>query len=96
MQIARIAATTVVAPAGMYNAADDGSASKSEEHVGKEWTELADVDSWVHIRQHLKKQGKTCDPFQFSNRRGRRLGEVVEEGSCKASLEVGTRVPSTR
>lgn len=45
----------------MYSAADDGTVSKSEEHVAKEWTELADVESWVHIRPHLKKQGGACD-----------------------------------
>ncbi len=65
LQIARIGASTIVAPAGLYSAADDGSISKAEDYVPKEWSELTDLESWVHIRTHLKKQG---GPISSSSR----------------------------
>lgn len=61
-QIARIGASTTVAPAGLYSAADDGSISKAEDYAPKQWSELTDLESWVHIRSHLKKQGASLAP----------------------------------
>jgi hypothetical protein len=47
-QIARIAATTVCAPAGLFSANDDGSLENNEDFAGFPGRELNSVVNWVH------------------------------------------------
>lgn len=47
-QIARIAASTVCAPSGLFAANDDGSLERSEEYAGFPGRELSQTANWVH------------------------------------------------
>ncbi len=47
-QIARIAASTVLAPSGLFSAGEDGGLEKSEEFGGFPGKELAGPANWVH------------------------------------------------
>ena len=47
-QIARISCTTVLAPAGLFTANDDGTLEKSEDFTGLPGRELSSTANWVH------------------------------------------------
>ena len=56
-QIARIAATTMVCPAGAFQASEEGALEKVEGFAAPPASELASTESWAHRSAHLKKQG---------------------------------------
>lgn len=56
-QIARIAATTMVCPAGAFQANEEGALEKVEGFAAPAASELAAAESWAHRSAHLKKQG---------------------------------------
>ncbi|KAK9832258.1 hypothetical protein WJX74_004503 [Apatococcus lobatus] len=58
-QIARIAATTLVCPAGAFQASEEGALEKVEGFAAPPASELASIESWAHRSAHLKKQGRT-------------------------------------
>ncbi|KAK9852594.1 hypothetical protein WJX84_003139 [Apatococcus fuscideae] len=58
-QIARIAATTVVCPAGAFQASEEGALERVEGFQAPPASDLASSESWAHRSAHLKKQGRT-------------------------------------
>ncbi len=56
-QIARIAATTVVCPAGAFQASEEGALEKVEGYAAPQAAELAAAEAWTHKSAHIKKQG---------------------------------------
>lgn len=59
-QIARIVATTVICPAGIFQVGeeDETTVEKAEEYEPLPSTELLVKENWVHRYPHLKKQGR--------------------------------------
>eukprot|EP00798_Chlamydomonas_sp_ICE-L_P017545 gene17545-23866_t len=62
-QIARIAATTVCCPAGMFEADEEGAVEKNEEWEGLAGKDATVTTAWVHRYPHLKMQGR-CELFK--------------------------------
>ena len=62
-QIARIAASTVVCPAGAFQASEEGAPEKVEGFAAPPASELASAESWTHRSAHLKKQGTPHCPW---------------------------------
>lgn len=61
-QIARITASTLVGPKGLYVVGEDDSVSLDEEFRGVPFAELLRPEGWTHYRPHLLKQGRV-EPF---------------------------------
>jgi len=62
-QIARIVATTVICPTGIFEIGEDEtSVEKAEEYEPLPSTELQVKENWVHRYPHIKKQGR-CELF---------------------------------
>ena len=59
-QLARIAASTVLCPAGYFTANEEGGLDKAEEFIPPAATDLATMAAWAHRYPHLKKQGMAC------------------------------------
>ncbi|KAJ9522652.1 hypothetical protein QJQ45_019729, partial [Haematococcus lacustris] len=79
-QIARIAATTVCAPSGLFLAGEEpGVVETSEDFAGFPGRELSSVVNWVHRYPHMKKQGR-CELFKREPPEG-------EEDTWEPSLE---------
>lgn len=60
-QIARIVSATTLAPKGLYSLNSDEEVpvvQEDEEYKGSPLTELSQLDSWVHCRSYLNKQGR--------------------------------------
>lgn len=58
-QVARIGATTVLAPAGFYAVGEDEvSLEKTDEFAAPEAASMVEGAAWSHRMQHLKKQGR--------------------------------------
>lgn len=63
-QIARIAATTICCPKGLFEADEEGeNIEKNEEWAGLPGKEANVVTAWVHKSPHLKMQGR-CELFK--------------------------------
>ena len=56
-QLARIAACTVLCPAGYFTANEEGGLDKAEDFTPPAPTDLATTAAWAHRYPHLKKQG---------------------------------------
>lgn len=97
-QIARIAATTVCAPSGLFMAGDDGSLEKNEDFGGFTGREYITTANWVHRNPHLKKQGR-CELYKREPPEGEEdtwepSEEEQEEGpELLASLEDDKPMP---
>lgn len=62
-QIARIAATTVCCPAGLFEADEEGGLERNEEWEGLPGKEAMSTSAWVHRYPHLKMQGR-CEVYK--------------------------------
>ncbi len=60
-QLARIAASTILCPAGYFTANEEGGLDKAEDFTPPAPTDLATAGAWAHRYPHLKKQG---EPYQ--------------------------------
>lgn len=59
-QLARIAGSTVVCPAGYFTVGEeDGGLEKSEEFAAPAAADLAALEAWAHKTPHIKKQVRT-------------------------------------
>ncbi len=56
-QLARIAASTVLCPAGYFTANEEGGLDKAEDFTPAP-TDLGTAGAWAHRYPHLKKQGR--------------------------------------
>lgn len=56
-QLARIAASTVLCPAGYFTANEEGGLDKAEDFTPAAPTDLGTAGAWAHRYPHLKKQG---------------------------------------
>lgn len=97
-QIARIAATTVCCPNGLFTVDEEGSLEKNEEFEPLLGREMSNPANWSHRYAHIKKQGR-CevhkreppededeDSFEYTE-------EELEEGpELLATLETDTPV----
>ena len=57
-QLARIAASTVLCPAGYFTANEEGGLDKAEEFAPPAPTDYGTSGAWAHRYPHLKKQGQ--------------------------------------
>ncbi len=57
-QLARIAASTVLCPAGYFTANEEGGLDKAEDFTPPAPTDLGTAGAWAHRYPHLKKQGR--------------------------------------
>lgn len=62
-QIARIAATTVCCPNGLFTVDEEGNMEKAEEFEPLAGREMASPNNWSHRYPHLKKQGR-CELYK--------------------------------
>ena len=60
-QIARIAATTVLSPAGYFTAGEEGEIEKNEEFQAPEPRELGTPSNWCHRHVETRLDPKHCD-----------------------------------
>lgn len=77
-QLARIAATTVLSPAGYFVANESGGLDKAEEYTPVAATELGTAAAWAHRYPHVKKQGR-CVVFAKEPEEGQDAPEPTEE-----------------
>lgn len=66
-QLARIAAGTVLCPAGYFTANEEGGLDKAEDFTPPAPTDLGTTAAWAHRYPHLKKQGTAATVAEDSN-----------------------------
>ncbi|KAL3137432.1 hypothetical protein ABBQ32_006953 [Trebouxia sp. C0010 RCD-2024] len=79
-QLARIAASTVLCPAGYFTANEEGGLDKAEDFTPPAPTDLGTTAAWAHRYPHLKKQGRTT-VFMKEAAEGEEAPEPTEEES---------------
>ncbi|KAL3148750.1 hypothetical protein ABBQ38_014161 [Trebouxia sp. C0009 RCD-2024] len=79
-QLARIAASTVLCPAGYFTANEEGGLDKAEDFTPPAPTDLGTTAAWAHRYPHLKKQGRTT-VFTKEAAEGEEAPEPTEEES---------------
>ncbi|DBA92418.1 hypothetical protein WJX77_007770 [Trebouxia sp. C0004] len=79
-QLARIAASTVLCPAGLFTANEEGGLDKAEDFTPPAPTDLGTAGAWAHRYPHLKKQGRTT-VFTKEVPEGEEAPEPTEEES---------------
>lgn len=66
-QLARIAASTVLCPAGYFTANEEGGLDKAEEFAPPAPTDYGTSGQWAHRYPHLKKQGELLQLVSLSS-----------------------------
>ncbi|MCO5578725.1 hypothetical protein L7F22_032570 [Adiantum nelumboides] len=98
-QIARISATTVVAPKGYFVAEEPEEGEEASGNIEKseEWTmpspdELGKLEAWVHQNPHIKKQGR-CSLYVPEPETHGESEDEAEEETPKAEEEEPEQSP---